>query len=145
MLITKLIVLGLFSTKMEKDLKHSFQSEGSRGFACPKSSGRNAESENHGFVFREECQKGYYRTYSRTFSQFKVARPAYASYSVDVGEFNGVPGEDLIVGIPRGQNDFGDLVGKVTKQSPLQRYKYDEAFDVVYVFRRSYARLLGNF
>ena len=65
--------------------------------------------------FFEKCQKGYQASELDQLSQMRLDRPAYGTYAVVLAQVDGDPGQELVVGIPRGQNETGDLVGKVTR------------------------------
>lgn len=69
--------------------------------------------EQTGFLFRPSGQEGYSRTYVWNMTRASLSRPSYGSYSVGLGEFDGVPGEDVVVGVPRGPNPAGVLTGQV--------------------------------
>ncbi|ROT83339.1 hypothetical protein C7M84_023482 [Penaeus vannamei] len=69
--------------------------------------------EQTGFLFRPSGQEGYSRTYVWNMTRASLSRPSYGSYSVGLGEFDGVPGEDVVVGVPRGPNPAGVLTGQI--------------------------------
>ncbi|XP_069941612.1 integrin alpha-PS2 [Cherax quadricarinatus] len=66
--------------------------------------------EHTGFLFLSNEQVGY--TFI-SLSEVATMRPLYGSFALAVGEFNGAPGQDLAVGIPRGPNLKGVLTGKI--------------------------------
>ncbi|XP_069186790.1 integrin alpha-PS2 isoform X2 [Procambarus clarkii] len=74
--------------------------------------------EQTGFLFLKNEQVGY------NFASVSGVSSMYGSYAMVVGEFNGAPGEDLAVGIPRGPNLKGVLTGKIAlythELTPLQ-------------------------
>lgn len=46
-------------------------------------------------------------------TQASLKRPSYGTYSIGQGEFDGAPGEDVVVGVPRGPDSAGVLTGQV--------------------------------
>ena len=55
-----------------------------------------------GILFKEENSKGYLKTELRDLFQGDILKPAYGGYSLALGDFDHIPGEDVAIGIPRG-------------------------------------------
>ncbi|XP_042859776.1 integrin alpha-PS2-like isoform X2 [Penaeus japonicus] len=69
--------------------------------------------EQTGFLFQPKGQEGYSRTYVWNMTQASLKRPSYGTYSIGQGEFDGAPGEDVVVGVPRGPDSAGVLTGQI--------------------------------
>ncbi|XP_037799232.1 integrin alpha-PS2-like [Penaeus monodon] len=69
--------------------------------------------EQTGFLFRPSGQEGYSRAYVWNMTRASLKRPSYGSYSIGLGEFDGFPGQDVVVGVPRGPDAAGVLTGQI--------------------------------
>jgi len=74
--------------------------------------------------------EGYSCTKLSQMSQPNTRRPAYGAYSMALGDFNSSsPGDEIVAGIPRGQNKDGVVTGEVQMMLPLDlvliTFKYD--------------------
>ncbi|XP_068245736.1 LOW QUALITY PROTEIN: integrin alpha-PS2-like [Palaemon carinicauda] len=69
--------------------------------------------EQSGFLFLPKAHEGYKAVDIWNLTQDSLDETSYGSYSMAVGEFDGLPGQDLVVGIPRGANTKGNLTGKI--------------------------------
>ncbi|XP_042203155.1 integrin alpha-PS2-like [Homarus americanus] len=67
--------------------------------------------EETGLLFREEKQVGYSVS---TLRKEPSMHPMYGSYSMGLGEFDGEPGEDVAVGVPKGPDSEGVRTGKIS-------------------------------
>ena len=72
-------------------------------------------------MFVEDKVNGYIKTPDKAFYQGDLLEPAYAAYSLASGNLDGEPGEDLVVGIPRGlvKNRFTNKNNKTVEVEVL--------------------------